>query len=246
MKILIYIICFTSSLFSQFGGIKNIDPNATYQLTSGIIISPEEAIRLTVKESYSAISSMNNDGSNKVVLVYKSFDELRGHFPVETFDQLKKMAVAFDRKIPIQSIQKNWLGRKIPGFNFITTNGVTLNSDSLFGKIIVFNFWFTTCSACLKEIPELNKLVIQFSENDDVVFIAPALNDNYTIKSFLKENTFLYHCTEGGDFINKLGLSGFPTHLIVGKNNEILMLEQGYSENIVYKIKSTIKQALNE
>lgn len=44
-------------------------------------------------------------------------------------------------------------------------------NESLKGKTIVINVWATWCAPCIDEIPELNRLMQDFS-NDDVVFIA--------------------------------------------------------------------------
>lgn len=244
MKKLIIIICFISTLFCQFGGIKKIDPYAIYKMANRKNITPEEVIRLTVVEKYSAISSMDDDGSNKVVLIYKSYDELKGHFTEETIDQLKKMDIAFGNKTPIQIIKKNWVGQKIPDYSFIATNGLELNSGNLKGKVVVFNFWFTTCGGCLKEIPELNKLVNKYSKNDNVVFIAPALNDTYTINAFLEDKAFFYKCTEGGDYINTLGLSGFPTHIVVNKNGIVKWVQMGSNKNVLIELENVINLAL--
>ena len=156
------------------------------------------------------------------------------------------MDISFGSKSTIQSIQNNWFGKVIPDFNFISTDGNILKLAQLAGRVLVFNFWFTTCSGCLKEIPELNKLVNQYKKNDNIVFIAPALNDSYTIKSFLKEKQFIYSCVEGADFINKIGISGYPTHLIVGKSGKIIWLEQGVKTNIIDKISNIIEKEINE
>ncbi|MBT3479753.1 MAG: hypothetical protein HN459_09900, partial [Candidatus Marinimicrobia bacterium] len=59
-------------------------------MTNGKIIPPEEAIRLTVVESYSAITSMDDDGSNKTVLIYKSYNDLKGYFSDDVISQMKK------------------------------------------------------------------------------------------------------------------------------------------------------------
>ncbi len=244
MKRLFIILCFLSTIFGQLGGIKEIDPYAIYKMADGKVITPEEAIRLTVVEKYSAISSMDDDGSNKVVIIYKSYADLKGHFPNETIEQLKKMDIAFSNISPIQTIQKNWVEHKIPDYSFVSTTGLELNSDNLKGKVVVFNFWFTTCGGCLKEIPELNKLVNKYSKNGDVVFIASALNDIYTINAFLEDRAFLYNCTAGGDFINTLGLSGFPTHFVVNRNGIVKWVQMGSNKNVLKELENAINLAL--
>ncbi len=215
-------------------------------MAGGQVITPEEAIRLTVLENYGAISNMDDDGLKKVVLIYKSYDELKGHFPDESINQLKKMDIAFGNKTPIQTIQKNWVGQKIPGYSFVASNGLELNSDSLKGKVVVLNFWFTTCRGCLIEIPDLNTLVRHFSKTNDVVFIAPALNDSFTIKSFLKEKSFLYECVEGADFINVLGISGFPTHFVIDKHGIVSWVHIGSSKEIIHQLNKEINLALSQ
>ncbi|MBT3763589.1 MAG: hypothetical protein HOA15_02080 [Candidatus Marinimicrobia bacterium] len=89
-QLIITILCAINISWGQFGGLKEIDPFAIYKMTNGKIIPPEEAIRLTVVESYSAITSMDDDGSNKTVLIYKSYNDLKGYFSDDVISQMKK------------------------------------------------------------------------------------------------------------------------------------------------------------
>ena len=43
-------------------------------------------------------------------------------------------------------------------FTLTDIEGNTWQSDELKGDVVVFNFWFTTCPPCKKEIPELTSL----------------------------------------------------------------------------------------
>jgi thiol-disulfide isomerase/thioredoxin len=45
-----------------------------------------------------------------------------------------------------------------PRVNFVTLSGQAFGPAQYLGKPLYVNFWSTTCSACLKEMPELVKL----------------------------------------------------------------------------------------
>ncbi len=38
-----------------------------------------------------------------------------------------------------------------PKFSFAGANGVARSTESLAGKVVVLNFWFTTCPPCIEE-----------------------------------------------------------------------------------------------
>ncbi len=91
-----------------------------------------------------------------------------------TFQEFHKLELEFTQ---------NLKGCKAPNFEVITTQGNELFLHSLQGKVVVLNFWFTNCLPCLKEIPELNKLVHQFSD-DEVVFIGFARDTKEELSHF--------------------------------------------------------------
>ena len=56
-----------------------------------------------------------------------------------------------------------------PDFNVFEGKGIFL--DDLKGKWIVFNYWADWCPPCIKEIPELNNLQSNFSDDLKVYLI---------------------------------------------------------------------------
>src|SRR6476660_784019 len=67
-------------------------------------------------------------------------------------------------------------GKKLELFTTKDLNGNPVDLVNARGKIIVLNFWFINCGAFRKEIPDLNKLVEQFKDNKDVLFIGVSLD----------------------------------------------------------------------
>ena len=108
-----------------------------------------------------------------------------------------------------------------PHFSLIDVNGNYWSSDSLRGKIIVLNFWSIYCPGCYHELPELNKIPTQFSE-DSVVFISVLFEKGTKADSVIAKYDFSYHLVLDGlqiqsDFYNNC----FPTHIIIDRNGII-------------------------
>ncbi|MDQ8006164.1 MAG: TlpA disulfide reductase family protein [Pedobacter sp.] len=124
-------------------------------------------------------------------------------------------------------------------------NGLKYDFKKDTGKVVVFNFWFINCPPCKQEIPELNDLVEKYKENKDVVFIAIALDDAYTLKTFLKLSPFNYNVIPDGRFYaDKHGVKSYPTHVVVGKDGVIKFSTIGLASNTVYWVEKTIKEAI--
>ncbi|GAB4021553.1 hypothetical protein GCM10028773_30740 [Spirosoma koreense] len=61
-------------------------------------------------------------------------------------------------------------GHKAPLTAFQTLEGEFYDSAALSGKILVINFWSTSCAPCVAEMPALNKLVKDY-QGRNVLFI---------------------------------------------------------------------------
>lgn len=114
-------------------------------------------------------------------------------------------------------------GKEIADFNFTDLNGKIYNKASTKGKILVLKCWFINCVACVKEFPELNKLVDSFTGKDDIVFISLAFDPKEDLEKFLKTKPFKYATVPAmKDYvISKLNITQFPTHLLIGKDGKI-------------------------
>lgn len=130
-----------------------------------------------------------------------------------------------------------------PQTGMVSINGKNFGPQELNGKVVVLNFWFTSCPPCLKEIPELNKLVEEY-KGKDVVFLGLATDDKQTIEEFLKEKPFKYEIIPSAtqlmfrflqpDEKGKLETK-FPTHIVVDRTGKKTVYETGIKGIAVIK-----------
>jgi len=129
-------------------------------------------------------------------------------------------------------------------FNFIKAkaiDGYEVMPDKLAGKVVLVNFWFTTCVPCRTEMPELNKLVEAYANNPDVVFIGVATDGKDKIEEFLKTTPFQYHhIADGRKLADIYHVKGYPTNVIVGKDGNIKKHSMGYGPGTLDDFKKVI------
>ncbi len=115
-----------------------------------------------------------------------------------------------------------------PPFNFTSLTGEQFDLASLRGKVVVLNFWFVGCPPCREEIPVLNGLAKDF-ENQDVVFLALAIDDAPELQAFLKEVPFSYRIipNAGSVIIRTFKSTVFPTHVLIDKEGRVQLKLEG-------------------
>ncbi len=75
---------------------------------------------------------------------------------------------------------------KTDGLKFTDISGAPVVFDEFKGQITVINFWATWCAACLKEMPELQKLHQSFSDDQVKVVGVVVMSDTGKINQMLK------------------------------------------------------------
>lgn len=114
-------------------------------------------------------------------------------------------------------------GKKLPAFKGLSSKGAAFSSESLAGKIVLINFWFEACPPCVKEMPELNKLVKTYG-SPAVKFIAITYDSPEKAKKFQKKMGFKYEVfTLTDDEIRTLNINhGYPSNILIGKDGRII------------------------
>ena len=125
-------------------------------------------------------------------------------------------------------------------FSVKDIKGNEYSLNGLKGKVIVMNFWFIGCKPCLQEIPELNELVEKY-HGKEVVFLGFALDKKSRLETFLKKKPFNYNIIPGSKLDNSYEVYGYPTHVVINQNSEIVWRTSGLSSITVSMLDNTIE-----
>lgn len=122
-------------------------------------------------------------------------------------------------------------GQPFTGLPFRDLNGKLYEKEATQNKIIVLKCWFIGCLPCVKEMPALNQLVEHYGRGSNVLFISLALDKKAALDSFVKRVKFDYAVVpEMEPLIHSLGVTSFPTHILVNTQRKIVRYFQTEKE----------------
>jgi tetratricopeptide (TPR) repeat protein len=130
-----------------------------------------------------------------------------------------------------------------PGFKGTTMQGESIDSNLFKDDLVILNFWFTACGPCIREIPELNKLVEKYQAN--IHFLAFSADTKERIQTFLKKHPFKFKIIPNArDVEQAFDISSHPTHVVI-KNGRILWKGYSGSSESIERLEGLIKRNLN-
>lgn len=114
-------------------------------------------------------------------------------------------------------------GTPMPPFSFVDLHGNKYDPKNTAGKTLVLKLWFIHCVACVQEFPELNRLVDEYKDQPDVLFVSLAMDPQIALQKFLKTREFNYAVVADKKrfIMDDLHATQFPTHIIVDKKGTI-------------------------
>lgn len=208
-------------------------------LLNGSAISLKDKDRLLANETYVRqefnIKTVDKEPVGEINLL------IDGAVPEKK--QENKPVIILPQSINIFS---NLKGTSFPDFNWTDISRYNYSLSSLKGKVVVLNFWHTSCVPCIAEMPLLNELVKQYA-GKEVLFIASTLNDEAQTKKFLQKTKFDYRQVAGIDpqtIFNPF--PGWPVHIVLDKEGLIRFHALGKQKDIEQKLMKSIDGALAE
>lgn len=139
-----------------------------------------------------------------------------------------------------------WEGKPLPIVGFRDLNGILYNQQTIKDKILVINLWFINCTSCVAEMPHLNKLVDQYKNRKDILFLGFALDKEADLKTFLKETEFKYRIISDTSWYlyKALNIRGFPSQVLINKNGTVVKIFSNFN-SYERLIKALKKEAAN-
>ena len=138
----------------------------------------------------------------------------------------------------IDSLSNGTLGRPANLDSITDIDGNVYCKRELENNILVLNFWATWCSPCIAELPELNKLVDNYSDKD-VLFFAPTLENGQILEAFLSNREFRYTIVPGATEITEsIKTYALPTHVLIDQKGTVQFIQVGADSQTIYEVLS--------
>ncbi|QDH78722.1 TlpA family protein disulfide reductase [Echinicola soli] len=160
------------------------------------------------------------------------------------FRESKKMDNGLERTLAsLETIRGGWYrerllelvsglqtGTELPSFTLMDTSGREFNLDSLKGKTLLLDFWYTGCKACISyHRNTLSKLEEHFGGNPDVVLVSISTDpgkqrwDKSRSQGKYTSDKLLNLCTLGTDhpLVKHFNVFSYPHQVLVGKDHRV-------------------------
>lgn len=135
----------------------------------------------------------------------------------------------------------------VPDFTYTTLSGKKGRLADLRGKVVVLDCWFISCPGCAIEKQSLNDLANSYRTDTNIVFLSIALDGRQALESYQARTPFAFDIVaDGQDICDRLGVTGYPTHILIGRNGETLGYEEGGNEQEGNLMRPKIELALRE
>lgn len=119
-------------------------------------------------------------------------------------------------------------GKPAPVFSAKDVEGNLVDMAALKGTVVVLNFWFIHCKACVQEMPDLNQVKQDFKDKS-VAFIGLTFDKEEDTRAFLQHTKFDYNIIAAARNIFDLyGVEPCPTSIVIDKTGQVVFAKSGY------------------
>ena len=116
--------------------------------------------------------------------------------------------------------------RSAPAVTFVTLKGPPVAMQDLRGKVVLVNFWATTCTICAAELPEVIATYDTYAPRGfEIVAVAMSYDPAWLVAEYAtkKRLPFKVALDMQGDVERAFGgVEGTPTSFLIGKRGEVL------------------------
>jgi len=133
-----------------------------------------------------------------------------------------------------------------PAATFTTLEGKPIALADLRGKVVLVNFWATSCPGCIKEMPGMVETYTQYKDRGfEIVAVAMSYDPPNYVLSFVKTGQLPFPVALDVDGAHARAFGNVqltPTTFIIGKDGRIL--EQKLGEIDFVRLKALLDKEL--
>ncbi|MBP3383103.1 MAG: TlpA family protein disulfide reductase [Tidjanibacter sp.] len=141
------------------------------------------------------------------------------------------------------------VGERMPSFEVPMTNGTTIRSEELNGKVVLITLWASWCPSCRKEFSAIGKGAFKgLLENDNFVWLPIAREENVaTVKAWFDKKG--YDFVSGSDVDRAIyalfATQEIPRNIVVDRGGIIVHHSAGYTKKGFAELVERLENMLN-
>ena len=148
--------------------------------------------------------------------------------PLEKF--LSEKLNSFDKALIANAMSKTKGNRPAPGFDLPSIAGSKTRLSTLRGKVVLVNFWDTTCKPCRAEYPHLQRIQDEFKDRGLAVLMISLDEDTSKVKPFAEKYGFAARVLlKDGTIQHAYGIGAIPHTVIIDGSGIIRFNEVGFT-----------------
>ena len=151
-----------------------------------------------------------------------------GQLPLDKF--LAQKLDAFDKALITDAMKKAQSNKPAPDFSLSSVAGTKTKLSELRSKVVLLNFWDTTCKPCRAEYPHLQKIQDEFKNQGLSVFMVNLDDDVTQVKPFAEKYGFLARVLlKDATIQRRYGIGPIPHTVIIDGSGVIRFEEVGFT-----------------
>ncbi len=129
----------------------------------------------------------------------------------------------------------------------VSLEGKSVNLADFRGKVIFLNYWATWCPPCIAEMPNIQALYDEYSQNDQIRFVMVSRDEEpEKARSFLERKEYslpAYRLV--GPRPQNLQSSILPTTIVINKEGKIVVKEKGMANYNTRNFRNFLDSLIN-
>lgn len=186
--------------------------------------------------------------TNKRIKIFKEtrFEYENIEFDIQSIENIKNDYTYYNTMEAYQNRIKpltDRIGEVVPELHYTTLEGQELELEDMKGKVVLLDYWYTTCVPCIKSMPKIKEL---YTDNTDEDLVILAINPHDNIEK-IKKFAEKYELPDGmlvkadiKDW-NKFGVNTAPSYIIIDKEGKVSKVITGAISTLEQDIKEGIE-----
>lgn len=122
---------------------------------------------------------------------------------------------------PRLETRKEWVGKEAPAFKLADLDGQSVESSTMRGKLLLLDFWSTSCAPCLREMPTIQGVANE--HRDDLIVWGISLDQAERDKKWLAQHQETFPTLADSDYVvsDLYKVHGIPATVLIDRKGKI-------------------------